>query len=112
MSSRRSGRQGLNLSLRDAAAFAEVAAAHSTDPGSTEALAAYQSRRAADILTRTTAVDLLNRTLLTGFLAGSGRPRHRAVRARPAAGAEAARHAPGARPASLTHALGGDDASR
>lgn len=62
------GAQGLNLSLRDAAVFAGVAAAHAADPGAADALAEYQRRRSADILSRTGAVDALNRTLLTGFL--------------------------------------------
>ncbi len=62
------GAQGLNLSLRDAAVFAAVAADHASDPGAAEALADYDRRRTTDIFTRTTAVDALNRTLLTGFL--------------------------------------------
>lgn len=62
------GAQGLNLSLRDAAVFAAVAAAHRADPGSADALADYDRRRSGDILSRTTAVDALNRTLLTSFL--------------------------------------------
>ncbi len=62
------GAQGLNLSLRDAAVFAAVASAHAEDPGAAPALADYDRRRAGDILTRTTAVDMLNRTLLTSLL--------------------------------------------
>jgi len=62
------GAQGLNLSLRDAAVFASVAAAHRDDPGAPGALADYDRRRSGDVLSRTTAVDALNRTLLTGFL--------------------------------------------
>ena len=38
------------------------------DPGSPARLAAYERARRADILSRTAAVDALNRTLLTGFL--------------------------------------------
>ncbi|WEK49080.1 MAG: UbiH/UbiF family hydroxylase [Candidatus Kaistia colombiensis] len=62
------GAQGLNLGLRDAAAFAAVVGGHRDDPGSAEAIAAYDRARAGDILSRTTAVDALNRTLLTDFL--------------------------------------------
>ncbi|MCX5493960.1 UbiH/UbiF family hydroxylase [Kaistia dalseonensis] len=62
------GAQGLNLGLRDAAVFAGVVGDHLADPGASEALAAYDRQRTGDILSRTTAVDALNRTLLTGFL--------------------------------------------
>jgi 2-octaprenyl-6-methoxyphenol hydroxylase len=62
------GAQGLNLGLRDAAAFGMVVRDHRADPGSDAALAAYDKARAGDILSRTTAVDALNRTLLTDFL--------------------------------------------
>jgi 2-octaprenyl-6-methoxyphenol hydroxylase len=62
------GAQGLNLGLRDAAAFGAVVGDHRSDPGSAAALAAYDAARAGDILSRTTAVDALNRTLLTDFL--------------------------------------------
>ena len=65
------GAQGLNLSLRDAATIGElVAAAHRAgdDVGSDALLADYERRRRSDIGTRTFAVDLLNRSLLTDFL--------------------------------------------
>ncbi len=62
------GAQGLNLSLRDAAVFARTAAAHRADPGAEDALSDYRRRRSGDVYTRTTAVDALNRTLLTSFL--------------------------------------------
>lgn len=62
------GAQGLNLGLRDAAAFATVVRDHRADPGGPDAMAAYDRARAGDILSRTTAVDALNRTLLTDFL--------------------------------------------
>lgn len=62
------GAQGLNLSLRDAAVFARIAAAHRADPGAAAALAEYDAHRAGDIVTRTAAVDMLNRTLLTDML--------------------------------------------
>ena len=62
------GAQGLNLGLRDAAAIAEVAADHSDDPGAPDVLDRYESMRRADVMSRTLAVDLLNRSLLSGFL--------------------------------------------
>lgn len=65
------GAQGLNLGLRDAAALAEcvsAARAEGRDIGGRETLAAYHAARAADVLTRTLSVDLLNRSLLTDFL--------------------------------------------
>lgn len=69
------GAQGLNLGLRDAAAISEVAAAaiHAGhDIGGINALARYETMRRADIGSRTLAVDLLNRTLLTDFLPVQG----------------------------------------
>lgn len=65
------GAQGFNLGLRDALAIAEVAAAalaRARDPGEDAALQAYEARRRGDVASRTLAVDLLNRSLLTGFL--------------------------------------------
>jgi 2-octaprenyl-6-methoxyphenol hydroxylase len=65
------GAQGLNLGIRDAATVAEiVAAAHqqSEDIGGAEALKRYEGERRADIVTRTLAADLLNRSLLADFL--------------------------------------------
>jgi 2-octaprenyl-6-methoxyphenol hydroxylase len=69
------GAQGLNLGLRDAASIGELAvAAHrdSRDIGGNDALAAYEKMRRADVGTRTLAIDLLNRTLLTDFLPVQG----------------------------------------
>ena len=69
------GAQGLNLGLRDAAAVGELAAAArraGRDIGGINVLAAYDKMRRADIGSRTTAVDLLNRTLLTDFLPVQG----------------------------------------
>ena len=69
------GAQGLNLGLRDAAAIAEIAVAArraGRDIGGLNALAQYDRLRRADIGTRTFAVDLLNRTLLTDFLPVQG----------------------------------------
>ena len=65
------GAQGLNLGLRDAATIAElVAAAHhkGSDPGADELIARYEAMRRADVTSRTLAVDLLNRSLLSDFL--------------------------------------------
>jgi 2-octaprenyl-6-methoxyphenol hydroxylase len=62
------GAQGLNLGLRDVKAFGRVISRHADDPGSEEALAAYQAARQADVVSRTYAVDLFNRSLLTSFL--------------------------------------------
>ena len=69
------GAQGLNLGLRDAAAIAEVAVAArraGRDIGGFNALAQYDRLRRADIGSRTLAVDLLNRTLLSDFLPVQG----------------------------------------
>ena len=61
------GAQGLNLGFRDAAALAEYASAAiqaGRDPGSDAVLADYNKARRGDVLSRTAAVDLLNRSLL------------------------------------------------
>jgi 2-octaprenyl-6-methoxyphenol hydroxylase len=65
------GAQGLNLGFRDAATLAEelaLAKAAGADPWSMATLAAYDRRRRADALARTVCVDLLNRSLISGFL--------------------------------------------
>jgi len=65
------GAQGLNLGLRDAATVGElVAAAHRQghDPGADELTARYVQMRRTDVTSRTLAVDLLNRSLLSEFL--------------------------------------------
>lgn len=62
------GAQGLNLGLRDAAAIAEIAADHRDDPGADAALSRYETARRADLASRSMAVDLLNRSLLSDFL--------------------------------------------
>lgn len=65
------GAQGLNLGLRDAATIGELAvAAHrgGKELGAATMLTQYDRRRRADIASRTLAIDLLNRTLLSGFL--------------------------------------------
>jgi 2-octaprenyl-6-methoxyphenol hydroxylase len=69
------GAQGLNLGLRDAACIGELAVAAQRagrDFGGINVLAAYDRMRRTDISSRTLAVDLLNRTLLTDFLPVQG----------------------------------------
>jgi 2-octaprenyl-6-methoxyphenol hydroxylase len=69
------GAQGLNLGLRDGATIAELVAdarRQNLDVGSPEVLARYETQRRADITSRTLAVDLLNRSLLTDFLPAQG----------------------------------------
>jgi 2-octaprenyl-6-methoxyphenol hydroxylase len=65
------GAQGLNLGYRDVVALGE-ALSGLADPGAEEPLAAYDRARRGDVLTRSAAVDALNRTLLTGFLPVQG----------------------------------------
>ena len=62
------GAQGLNLGFRDVAALKQILLHHRDDPGSPKALGAYHNARQADVRSRTLAVDLLNRSLLTDFL--------------------------------------------
>jgi 2-octaprenyl-6-methoxyphenol hydroxylase len=69
------GAQGLNLGLRDGATIAELAvAAHrgGHDVGGADLLARYNTMRRVDVGSRTLAVDLLNRTLLSDFLPAQG----------------------------------------
>jgi 2-octaprenyl-6-methoxyphenol hydroxylase len=69
------GAQGLNLGLRDAACIAELvvlARRDGADVGAADVLARYDAERRADVNSRTLAVDLLNRTLLSGFLPVQG----------------------------------------
>jgi 2-octaprenyl-6-methoxyphenol hydroxylase len=69
------GAQGLNLGLRDGATIAELVAdarRQNLDVGSPELLARYDIERRADVTSRTLAVDLLNRSLLTDFLPAQG----------------------------------------
>ncbi len=65
------GAQGLNLGLRDVASLAEILVAarrSGEDIGSDAVLARYERARRPDIASRTTAVDLLNRSLLSDLL--------------------------------------------
>jgi 2-octaprenyl-6-methoxyphenol hydroxylase len=69
------GAQGLNLGLRDAAAIAEIVAdarRQKRDVGAPEVVGRYDKERRADVASRTVAVDLLNRSLLTDFLPAHG----------------------------------------
>ena len=65
------GAQGLNMGLRDAADIADIAGqamSMGEDPGSPQMLARYQSARRADVASRTIAIDIANRSLLSDFL--------------------------------------------
>ncbi len=65
------GAQGLNLGLRDAATIGELvsdARGDGRDPGSPDLLAEYDRMRRLDVTSRTVAVDVLNRSLLSDFL--------------------------------------------
>ena len=62
------GAQGLNLGLRDVMTFERIVRRYGSDPGSDAALQAYQSGRQGDVRSRTYAVDLFNRSLLSPFL--------------------------------------------
>ena len=65
------GAQGLNLGLRDSATIAEVVAdaqRQNLDVGAPEVLGRYDAQRRADAMSRTVAVDVLNRSLLTDFI--------------------------------------------
>ena len=65
------GAQGLNLGFRDVAVLADLvgeAMATSRDIGGAALLGAYDAARRTDIALRTTAVDLLNRSLLADLL--------------------------------------------
>jgi 2-octaprenyl-6-methoxyphenol hydroxylase len=69
------GAQGLNLGLRDAAVIAElVVEAHRAgeDVGGDALIRRYDRTRRGDVTTRTVAVDVLNRSLLTDFLPVQG----------------------------------------
>jgi 2-octaprenyl-6-methoxyphenol hydroxylase len=66
------GAQGLNMGLRDAADIADIvrdAMLSGEDPGSPAVIDRYASARRADVASRTFAIDLANRSLLSDFLA-------------------------------------------
>jgi 2-octaprenyl-6-methoxyphenol hydroxylase len=65
------GAQGLNMGLRDAADVADIvgqAMALGEDPGAPQVLKRYDKARRADVVSRTFAIDLANRSLLSDFL--------------------------------------------
>ncbi|MBL0373042.1 UbiH/UbiF family hydroxylase [Rhizobium sp. KVB221] len=62
------GAQGLNLSLRDIETAVGLAGEAKAAGRNLSIGDAYDRRRRADILTRTAGIDLLNRSLLSGFL--------------------------------------------
>jgi 2-octaprenyl-6-methoxyphenol hydroxylase len=65
------GAQGLNMGLRDASDIADVvrdAMLSGEDPGAPQVLKRYDSARRADVFTRTFAIDIANRSLLSDFL--------------------------------------------
>ncbi len=61
------GAQGLNMSLRDAALAADLILA-SSDAGSAGVISEYNAKRRAEVLPRQQVIDLMNRSLLQGFL--------------------------------------------
>jgi 2-octaprenyl-6-methoxyphenol hydroxylase len=65
------GAQGLNMGLRDAADLAGIvreAMAAGEDPGAPQVTKRYDSARRADVASRTFAIDVANRSLLSDFL--------------------------------------------
>jgi 2-octaprenyl-6-methoxyphenol hydroxylase len=65
------GAQGLNLGLRDAATIGELVIdgrRAGGDVGAPELLVRYDALRRTDITSRTVAIDVLNRSLLSSFL--------------------------------------------
>jgi 2-octaprenyl-6-methoxyphenol hydroxylase len=62
------GAQGLNLGFRDVAALGPVLRSFRDDPGQASAIAAFHDARQGDVRSRTLAIDMLNRSLLTDFL--------------------------------------------
>jgi 2-octaprenyl-6-methoxyphenol hydroxylase len=69
------GAQGLNLGLRDAATIAELVIAaqrEGRDSGGADVMSRYDRMRRIDVGSRTFAIDLLNRSLLSDFLPMQG----------------------------------------
>ncbi len=63
------GAQGLNLAFRDVMALSECVARHgASDAALSNVAAVYDRARRVDVTSRTFAVDLLNRSLLSTFL--------------------------------------------
>ena len=69
------GAQGLNMSMRDASHAAQLiidAVADGEDPGGKPVLAAYGAARRTDVAPRLAIIDLMNRSLLAGYMSGDG----------------------------------------
>jgi len=65
------GAQGLNMGLRDAADIADIVGktiSAGEDPGAPQVLVRYQSARRSDVMSRTFAIDIANRSLLSDLL--------------------------------------------
>lgn len=62
------GAQGLNLSLRDIMVLTDLLGPLSDKPIAADVGNIFDKKRKADVLSRTVSVDLLNRSLLSGFL--------------------------------------------
>lgn len=62
------GAQGLNMSLRDAAQAADLMEGEE-DPGNAEVMSSYDALRRRDVQPRQQVIDLMNRSLLSGFMA-------------------------------------------
>jgi 2-octaprenyl-6-methoxyphenol hydroxylase len=65
------GAQGLNMGLRDAADIADIVRdvlSSGEDAGSPRTLARFETARRSDVLSRTLAIDMANRSLLSDFL--------------------------------------------
>lgn len=62
------GAQGLNMSLRDAAQAADLMEGED-DPGNPEVLSSYDALRRRDVQPRQQVIDMMNRSLLSGFMA-------------------------------------------
>ncbi|MBS0528970.1 MAG: UbiH/UbiF family hydroxylase [Proteobacteria bacterium] len=65
------GAQGLNMGLRDAADIADIvrsALLSGEDPGLPQILSRFDAARRSDVLSRTFAIDMANRSLLSDFL--------------------------------------------
>ena len=62
------GAQGLNLSLRDIATALDLAVEARKSDGNLAIGEAYDRRRRLDVISRTATIDLVNRSLLSGFL--------------------------------------------
>jgi 2-octaprenyl-6-methoxyphenol hydroxylase len=65
------GAQGLNMGLRDAADIADIVRdvlSSGEDAGSPRTLARFETARRSDVLSRTLAIDVANRSLLSDFL--------------------------------------------